>query len=222
MSSIRENMETLETLEQMAATIAHEIKNPLALALANLDLIKLSDTDGKYKKYCDIIKHELYKINTLVLEFIHNTLSDGAEEPFDITTMLDDLTTEYRIRYENITFHREKDLSTSTFLGISKSMRMVFTNILNNAVEAISQEGIIEILQDKKPSWIHITINDNGVGFPEDLLHGQYDFFTTKENGTGIGLTYCRSTIAKHGGRFMIQNRPQGGCSVSIDLPVKC
>jgi signal transduction histidine kinase len=219
MSSITENM---ETLEQIAATIAHEIKNPLALALANLELIKVGDTAENYKKHCDIIEQELYKINQLVIDFIHNTLSKGTEESFDITAMLDELTMEYQRRYESITFYREPNISPSPFWGIVKSVRMVFTNILNNAVEAISEEGIIEILQESTPSWLHIKINDNGVGCAEELLRLQSDFISTKKNGTGIGLPYCRRTIAKYGGRFMLQNRPQGGCSVSIELPVKC
>jgi len=215
--SIRENM---ETLEQIAATIAHEIKNPLALALANLELIKVGDTAEKYKKYCDIIEHELYKINQLVIDFIHNTLSEGVDESFDITTMLDELTLEYQRRYESITFHREYSISPSPFQGVEKSVRMVFTNLLNNAVEAISQEGNIEIQQKMTPGWIHITINDDGIGCAEDLL--QSEFISTKKNGTGIGLAYCRRTVAKYGGRFVLQNRPQGGCSVSIDLPLEC
>jgi signal transduction histidine kinase len=213
--SIRENM---ETLEQIAATIAHEIKNPLALALANLELIKVEDTDQKYKKYCVIIEHELYKINQLVIDFIHNTLSESVDDSFDITTMLDELTLEYQRRYESINFHRERNLSDSPFRGVENSIRMVFTNVLNNAVEAISQEGNVEILQKTTPGWIHITINDDGIGCSADLL--QSEFISTKKNGTGIGLAYCRRTVARLGGRFVLQNTPHGGCSVSIDLPI--
>jgi len=209
----------METLEQIS-TIAHEITNPLALALANLELIKMGDTAEKYKKYCDLIEHELYKINQLVIDFIHNTLSEGVDESIDITTMLDELTLEYQRRYESITFHRECSISPSPFWGVKKSVRMVFTNLLNNAVEAISQEGNIEILQKLTPGWIHITINDDGIGCAENLL--QTEFISTKKNGTGIGLAYCRRTVAKYSGQIVLQNRPQGGCSVSIKLPLEC
>jgi len=213
--SIRENM---EKLEQLAVAMAHEIKNPLALALANLELIRVSDTTEKYKKYCNIIKQELYRVNQQIIDFVHSTHSDGADETFDITTLLDELTLEYQRRYENITFCRKDRISPSPFRGVKKSIKMVFTNVLNNAVDAISHKGNIEILQKKTLSWLHIIIEDDGIGLDENML--QPNFISTKENGTGIGLAYCRSTVAKYGGRFMIQNRTQGGCSVSIVLPI--
>ncbi|MDR2650323.1 MAG: HAMP domain-containing histidine kinase [Clostridiales bacterium] len=211
----------LETLEEMAATIAHEIKNPLALALANLDLIKVSDTEEIYKKYCSIIEQELFKINRLVMDLIHITLSEEREEMFDLTAMLDDLASEYQRRYETITFSREPGLCSSCFCGVEKKIQMVFTNILNNAVEAVSQKGVIEIVQENGPDTISITINDNGIGLPRELLDNRIDLFTTKENGTGVGLYYCRATIGKCGGRFLMRNRPGGGCSVTVELPLK-
>ena len=213
--------DSLETLEEMAATIAHEIKNPLALALANLDLIKVSDTDEKYKKYCGIIEQELYRINQLVIDLIHVTISDETEELFDLTAMLDELTSEYQSRYENIAFSRKPSISRLLIWGIAKNIRMVFTNILNNAVEAISQKGVIEIYQEANQGTAIITIYDNGVGLPQDMLFQPNELYTTKENGTGVGLRYCRTTITKYGGRFVLQNRPGGGCEAIVELPIK-
>ena len=213
----------LETLEEMAATIAHEIKNPLALALANLDLIKVNDIDAKYSKYCAVIEQELYTINSLVLDLIHITLSDEPEELFDLTALLDELTLEYRRRYENITFTRKPGLSPAYIRGLVKNIRMVFTNILNNAIEAISQKGVVQLEQETVQDTIHIVIRDNGIGLAEDddLLLRSGGLYTTKENGTGVGLRFCRSTVSRHGGRFKIENRPEGGCEVTVTLPIK-
>ena len=224
MSSFWGNM---ETLEEMAATIAHEIKNPLALALANLDLIKVSDNGEKYKKYCDIIEQELYRVNRLVLDLINITLSSESEETFDLTAMIDQLTTEYQARYETIFFSRQSGLSAAYFLGAVKIIRMVFTNILNNAIEAInaakaiSHKGIIEIIQENRTNSILIIINDNGVGLPQEMLMQPNEHYTSKAGGTGIGLRYCRTAIAKYGGLLTLQNRAEGGCSVTIELPLK-
>ena len=211
-----------ETLGEIAVTIAHEIKNPLAVALANIDLIKETDTAEVYEKYCGIIEQELYKINQLVFDLINITLlSNESDEMFDLTEMLDQLTSEYQLRYETISFLRQQDLPAYQFRGVVKHIRMVFTNILNNAVEAITQQGIIEIIQENRPNAIQITINDNGVGLPPETLIQPDKFYTTKKNGTGIGLHYCRLAIAKYGGRFKLQNRPEGGCSAIIELPRK-
>ena len=214
--------DNLETLEEMAATIAHEIKNPLALALANLDLIKVSDIGGKCKKYTNIIEHELYTINQLILDLIHITLSDERGELFDLTSLLDGLAAEYQRRYESITFSR-KPCQTPVFIwGLAKNIRMVFTNLLNNAIEAIPHNGVVEINQEVIGDSIHVTISDNGVGLPEDmLLRSNEGLYTTKENGTGVGLRFCRSAIARQGGQFKLQNRPEGGCVASVILPAK-
>jgi len=213
--------DNLETLEEMAATIAHEIKNPLALALANLDLIKVSDTGEKCKKYCDTIEHELFTINQLVLDLIHIALSDEKEEPFDLTALLDGLISEYRHRYETITFSRKPGLPPVYITGLTKNIRMVFTNILNNAIEAISQNGVIEIDQETIRDTIHIYIRDNGVGLSQNVPQNSYNIYTTKENGTGVGLRFSRSTIAKHGGQFILHNIPAGGCEATVILPIR-
>ena len=219
MPSFQDN---LETLEEMAATLAHEIKNPLALALANLDLIKVSDIGGKCKKYTDIIEHELYTINQLVLDLIHITLSDEREELFDLTSLLDGLVGEYQRRYESVAFSHKPGQPPVFVWGLAKNIRMVFTNLLNNAIEAIPHNGIIEINQEVIGDVIHITISDNGVGLPKDmLLQSNDELYTTKENGTGVGLRFCRSAIAKQGGQFQLQNRPEGGCVAAVILPVK-
>jgi len=218
MPSVGDN---LETFEEMAATIAHEIKNPLALALANLDLIKVTDIGEKCKKYCDIIEHELYTINQLVLDLIHVTLVDEQKELFDLTVMLDELTSEYGRRYDTISFLRNPGQPPALFWGLAKNIRMVFTNLLNNAVEAAPHKGVIEIDQEIIGDKIHIRIHDNGAGLPPDLSVQPNDFYTTKENGTGIGLRFCRSTVAKHEGRFLLQNGPEGGCDAIVILPVE-
>jgi len=217
MSSAGDN---LETLEEMAATIAHEIKNPLALALANLDLIKISDSEAKYKKYCDIIEHELYTINHLVLDLIHISLVEERGEPFDLSALLDQLASEYQHRYETITFIRKPGLSPVIFRGLAKNIRLVFTNLLNNAVEAVPQNGVIEISQEIIGDKVHITIHDNGSGLSRDLSSDTNSLYTTKENGTGIGLRFSRSTIAKHAGQFILRNSPGGGCDAIVTLPV--
>ena len=211
-----------ETLDEIAVTIAHEIKNPLAVASANLNLIKELDIGEVYEKYCSIIEQELYKINQLVFDLLNISLfSNESDEMFDLTEMLDQLVSEYQQRYETITFLRQPGLPAYQFLGAVKYIRMVFTNILNNAVEAITQQGIIEIIQENQPNAIQITINDNGVGLPPEMLIQPDKYYTTKTKGTGIGLKYCRFAIAKYGGRFKLQNRPEGGCSAIIELPRK-
>ncbi|MDR1913978.1 MAG: HAMP domain-containing histidine kinase [Clostridiales bacterium] len=211
--------EDQETFEEIAATIAHEIKNPLALALANLDIIKISDIDGQFKKNCAVIEKELFKINQLVLDLIHIARSDDPDVEFDLSAMLDEVINEYRHMYESINFE-STSVSQILFTGLPKKIRLIFTNILNNAVDAVSDGGRIRLETEIEPYSIKISIKDNGRGISDsDLINMK--FYTTKTNGTGMGLHYCRTTAAHYGGRFTIQNLPEGGCVAIVELPKK-
>jgi signal transduction histidine kinase len=210
--------ENQETLEEMAATVAHEIKNPLALALANLDTIKLIDKEGKFAKHCGIIERELYKINDLVLDFIRSAREDEKEETFDLSEMLYELAEEYRSSYEGCVFDLEPFEEIILFIGQKKKLRLLFTNLLNNSVEAAAYKGHIEIVADVTEELIRILISDDGAGLGDVSVLDQ-SFFTTKSNGTGMGLRYCRNTVAQYGGKFSLNDRPEGGCVATVELP---
>ncbi|MDR3239265.1 MAG: HAMP domain-containing histidine kinase [Clostridiales bacterium] len=206
-----------EALDEMAATVAHEIKNPLALALANLDMIKICDVEGKFEKNCRIIQKELYKINQLVVDLIHTVRADEKEESIDLSVMLEELLNDYITAYDSISFGRTLAAGHLRFYGQPKKIRMVFTNLFNNAVDAVEKNGRIELIEEMDSTDIRIIIQDNGVGLKENGL--LQNFYTTKENGTGVGLRYCRNTVAQYGGRFTLKNRPEGGCRAAVELP---
>ncbi|MDR1000496.1 MAG: HAMP domain-containing histidine kinase [Clostridiales bacterium] len=211
--------QSYETFEETAATIAHEIKNPLQLALANLDIIKISDTESRYGKNCAVIERELFKINQLVLDLIHLSRADEREEEFDVTGMLRDLFREYQNNYESIKFKGPRS-GRCSFVGMRKKMLLVFSNLLNNAVEAVPDGGRIQADVIVEPYFIRVLIRDNGTGLDETKLGGS--IFTTKANGTGVGLRYCRNTVAQHGGKFTIRNLDEGGCVATVELPRRC
>jgi signal transduction histidine kinase len=220
MSLLHESKETRETFEEMAATVAHEIKNPLALAMANLDIIRLCDTEGKYEKYCAVIKKELIKINSLVLDLINSVREDEKEEEVDLSAMLEALIHEYSDRYGSIQFVRNQADERLWFYCQPKRIRMIFTNLLNNAVEALEEHGLITITEEVTRTDFRIVINDNGMGLVDNKFNNPY--YTTKKNGTGLGLRYCRNTVAQYGGRFVLRNRPEGGCQAVVELPRQC
>ncbi|MDR1642454.1 MAG: HAMP domain-containing histidine kinase, partial [Clostridiales bacterium] len=189
-----------------------------ALAAANVDLIKLQDTEGRYVKHCALIQRELSKINDLVRDFIQSAREDEKDEPFDISEMLYELAGEYRDSYESIDFILEPFDEVVYFVGQKRKIRMLFTNLLNNSVEAVAYHGRIEILAEITDESIKIYISDDGVGLGDTTALDK-SFFTTKTNGTGMGLPYCRNTVAQYGGKFNLQNRPEGGCRATVELP---
>ena len=203
-----------ENLEEIAATIAHEIKNPLAVALANLSLIKISSTDEKTEKYCNIIEKELYKINQLILEYINLKIINENEGSFDLLVILDELISEYKSRYDSINFYRKPDINFAICWGLPKHIRFVFTNILNYFVEGILRKGTIEINQKIIQNTLHITINANSVNLDAAELN------TAIENDISKECYFCFLIIAKHGGQIQVLNNQEGTFKAIIKLPV--
>jgi signal transduction histidine kinase len=153
-----------------------------------------------------------------VLDLIHIPNAEQIEEVFNLSDLLDNLVNEYQNTYESIRFD-----NTHTYplylKGLPKKIKLVFTNLLNNAVEAVSDGGCIEVIQEQYERKIRVIVRDNGTGLVNNFNLNN-DFFTSKVNGTGMGLHYCKSTVAQHGGVFTIGNRPEGGCIAVVEFPV--
>jgi len=218
------------TFEQIAASLAHEVKNPLSLVRANIDLLELDDDNKLYEKNYRIMRREIDRVNALLLDFIQ--IADPSEispEHICIVQMLrelcDSLSTSY---YGKIGFYFSYDKAL-TISADERKLRQVFYNIIKNCVESIEVEhgsgfsnGLVEIAIHEQGDFLKIIISDNGGGITDESLQKiRQPFYTTKSGGSGLGLYFCKSVIARHGGTFEITNKPCGnnGCAVTITLP---
>lgn len=107
--------------------------------------------------------------------------------------------------------------------GVGDQLRQVILNLLMNAVDAMPGGGRLAVsaVQRSKEKEVLITISDTGRGIdPEILPHLFEPFITGKENGTGLGLSICREIVSNHKGRIHAENRPEGGATFSVWLPV--
>ena len=113
-------------------------------------------------------------------------------------------------------------------------VRQILNNLLVNALEALEgydsrdKKGIVDIstrlLQGQSPEWAHgvVTVCDNGPGFPRELIGRVFDpYVTSKPRGTGLGLAIVKKIVEEHGGRIDADNRPEGGASVRVTLPLR-
>ena len=106
-------------------------------------------------------------------------------------------------------------------------IQQVFTNLILNAVDAMSQEGILKVRSERNNGYAIVTFTDNGCGIlPQDLSRVFDPFFTTKSEGTGLGLSICYGIVTKHGGSIEIEDRgskdvQERGTTVSISLPLE-
>ncbi len=216
--------ETLETIEMIAATLAHEVKNPLSLIQANIDFIQLDSKNEKYSKNFSVIKKEIKRANEMLLDFI-NLMKNlyRFDEDVEMYDIIMDIVENYKDSIsKEIEFKVDCPDKNLYFVGNRHLFSLVLSNIIKNSIEAIANEGVIEISAICKNNRIILTVKDTGEGLSEDIiekLNGN-ETVTSKEYGSGIGVNICKNIISEHKGTYEIFSfGEKKGCLVTITLP---
>ncbi|MEH7123357.1 PAS domain S-box protein [Bacillus sp. JJ1773] len=215
------NSEKLTIAGQLAAGIAHEVRNPLT---AIKGFFQMMESDFKQNKiYFDVINSEINRIETILNELLW--LAKPQESKLaqkNIEVVLNHVLTllETQTNLNNIQIIKSIEQNLPIINCDENKLKQVFINFLKNAIEAMPKGGAIHIdIRQQHPAWIMIQITDEGSGIPEHLLTRVGEpFFTTKEKGTGLGLMICKNIIAEHEGEIMIESS-SNGTHVKILLP---
>lgn len=213
--------EKLALLGQMAAGIAHEIRNPLTSIRGFVQLFKGGEDQNVYY---DIVLSELDRINSIVGEFLFLSKPTVASmQARDVKKLLGNVITLIQTQtiLNNIQIRMEYESNLPYVFCDENQLKQVFLNILKNATEAMPNGGIIELKVKKDENkGISIQITDEGVGIPKELIPALGEpFFTTKEKGTGLGLMTCYKIIENHQGQLHIDSEVNKGTTIRIFLP---
>ncbi|MCQ6557817.1 PAS domain-containing sensor histidine kinase [Paenibacillus mendelii] len=220
------NSEKLSVAGQMAAGIAHEIRNPLASLKGFSQLLKTKF--DKHHDYLDIMLTELDRINGIVQEFM--ALAKPQAHEFygnhDVAKIIKSVMTllETQAVMNNVQINLSI-ISDSTVTRCDENqIKQVFINLLKNAIDAMPLGGEVDIdlaLAPQRNDSLAITITDHGVGIPKEQLEKLGGpFYTTKSSGTGLGLMICNRIIAAHHGSISFTSELGTGTSVTVVLPV--
>ncbi|WP_052702840.1 ATP-binding protein [Paenibacillus beijingensis] len=215
------NSEKLYVAGQLAAGIAHEIRNPLTSLKGFLQLMSSGRQLGK--NYHDIMKSELTRIETIVSELLMLSKPQIYELNYmDVRVIMADTITLLESQAALLGIEIQADLGKSPLwiYGVETQIKQVFINVLKNAVEAMVEGGSIAITLQPINEEIVISIVDCGPGIDEEQLSkmGQ-PFYTTKEKGTGLGLMVSYKIVDNHNGKINVESELGKGTSFQIILP---
>ncbi|SFD78362.1 two-component system, sporulation sensor kinase A [Lentibacillus persicus] len=212
--------EQLSVAGQLAAGIAHEIRNPLTSIKGFLQLLQAGV--NREEEYYKIMVDEIEKIEKITSEllFISKPMTDYKKIE-NVSEMINDVVTLLapQAKLKNIILLWEQHNGQSVICDRSQ-LKQVFINLLKNAIEAMDRPGSITINNYLKNNEIYIDIIDEGTGIPDEIMTKLGEpFFTTKQNGTGLGLMITRHILERHGGKLEALRNKTLGSTFRVILP---
>lgn len=215
---------SLAMVGELAAKVAHEIKNPLAGIYAAVQLLSrdLAPDDAKRKVF-EELGHEIHRLDETATDLLHFSRPLTAKpSPTPLSSFLSDLA-ESLSRQPDVARHRftievDEDLMVPIDIRL---MSQVLSNLVHNAAQAMDAPGSIVLRARRAGSMIELEVLDQGHGIPAGVLPNIFDpFFTTKSRGTGLGLSIAKKNVEAHGGEIRAANRAGGGASFHVVLPL--
>jgi PAS domain S-box-containing protein len=216
--------EKLAVAGRLAATIAHEIHNPLDAVMNLLYLLRQGTTPQETQQFLDMASAELDRVAQISRSMLGMYRESRSPVPIDLGELLESvlLLFERNFKMAGVTLVRHIDPGLHVS-GYPAELRQVFTNLITNALDASPTGSALRIEAHAASSAVEITIADTGAGIPAETLPRLFQpFFTTKgEQGTGLGLWVSRGILEKHGGTIRIESSTGDphGTTITITLP---
>jgi signal transduction histidine kinase len=206
--------EQLARLGEASRTLSHEIKNPLSAIRIQTGLLRKT-LPSEQREELRVIEEEIGRLAVLT-DRIGDFLRDPLGQPhrLDLERFVRDLVVRYDRRIE-LTAPSDGRLEVSFD---PQRLRSVLENLIKNALEA-DESGIVEVVLSSSRQELTVTVLDRGPGIPEEMRRKVFDpFFTSKVQGSGVGLAIARRFVEAVGGRLILQNRPGGGAEARVVL----
>ena len=221
--------ESLASLTNLTASVAHEIKNPLASIAIHLQLMQKEMRDRakietkKITEYLDVVNEEVDRLNMIIVDFLF------AVRPMDTKPVLQNINTVIQDIMEFLRFELG-EAGVSMTLNLSelpklqideKLIKQALLNLVKNAMAAMPEGGELEIRTTVDGDSVFCWVTDSGVGVPDENLSKIFEpYFTTKDFSSGLGLTLVYKIIKEHHGEIQVESMDGEGTTVTLSFPV--
>lgn len=225
------NQKTIHALSSLAAGIAHEIGNPLNAVHIHLELLKKELRDlpetklKKIEKTLSVLTGETSRLDRIIRNFLKATRKPPLRfKHEDLNQILSECVSfmEPELRENGIKLKLQLEKSIPPFLMDKERLAQAFINLIKNAQEAMPKGGTISVSLARKESSALISFKDDGRGISEaDLPHIFEAYYTTKEEGAGLGLMNVYNVVREHGGRIDVTSKESKGSLFILHLPIR-
>jgi len=213
----------LAAIGELAAGIAHEIKNPLQIMMLHLEMVKAGKALPDWTEMFSAQVRRLSDIAIRLMRFARDASDDVTMEPVSVNRAIEEIVAMVHHDFEGSGIDMELSLHQTLplVMGNLNYLQQVFLNLLINARDAMPKGGRVAIITAHTGFHVSIQVSDTGAGIGKEVLERIFEpFFTTKgERGTGLGLTICRKIIAQHKGELRVESEIDRGTTFTIYLP---
>jgi len=217
-------------LEKFSAHVAHEIRNPLTSLSLNTELMQteIQNSGGQVGEECitltDAINQEVTRLTKTTEAYLNFRNKLPKNEVFSVSEVVEEITNEFELtlKDDEYTIRFEKNIKASASIkGDRQRLKVLIAQLIQNAVEAMPNGGVIEIYGSRKWGHYCLTVRDSGVGMSQDVYDSAFEpFYTTKLKGSGLGLTLVRQILREFQASIRCRTRLGRGTSFQIYFPL--
>jgi PAS domain S-box-containing protein len=215
----------LAAVGQLAAGVAHEIRNPLTSMKGYAEFLTLDEKDPERLEFINIILDEIERVNTIVEDFMVLAKPKMVElEEKNVVPVIKNVVSllEFEARKKHVKLSFECPHEIIQIECDENRLKQVFLNFIKNGIEAMPNGGELHVKTMIHDNNVQISIQDTGVGIPKEKLKQIGEpFYTTKKNGNGLGLMVSFKIIENHNGKVFVESEPNKGTTFNILLPAK-
>ena len=219
--------EKLAAIGRLAASIAHEVNNPLEAIKNSLYLLQTNKDEAANARFLEIASKETERVSHIIRQMLGFARRSGETEWVKVNQVLEEtlVLVDKKLEQSGVSVTRDYDLDLPAVRARTDQLRQVFLNLVLNAQQAIDGTGEIKVktarLQQSLQPSITVQISDTGRGISQDDLARIFEpFFSTRKKGTGLGLWVSQDIVRQHGGRIEVTSIQARGTTFNVILPV--